>query len=48
MNEIKVVMARVLREFTLEVDPYRPPEHMNDVVMRAKDGIYLKFTRRSI
>lgn len=43
LNEIKVILSRTVTRFRLTVDPKREPEICTDVVMRAKDGIYLHF-----
>ena len=47
MHEIKVAVARVLREFVMQTDPNRPAKHLADVVMRAENGMFLKFKSRA-
>ena len=44
MNDINVVVARVLQHFELSVDEDHPIERLGTMVMRAKHGIklYLK------
>ena len=48
LNEMKVVVCRVLHKFTIEADPKRPAKHVLDAVMRAEDGMYIKFVERNI
>ena len=46
MHEMKVAVARILRRFTLKVDPERPAKHMIQVVMKTEDGMYMSVERR--
>nr|KAG5700597.1 hypothetical protein BaRGS_015393 [Batillaria attramentaria] len=47
MNEIKTMVARIVHRFQLEADPSIDPHPYPDVTLRAKNGIHIKFTRRS-
>ncbi len=44
MNEMKVVIAKTVRCFHITSDPKRVPEPIPRLVLKAYDGIHLKFT----
>lgn len=46
MNEIKTMVARIVHRFHLEADPDIDPYPYPEVVLRAKNGIHIKFTSR--
>ena len=46
MNEMKTVVAGVLRRFQFELDPTKEVRMLPDVVLRAESGIHLHFTKR--
>jgi 6-phosphogluconolactonase (cycloisomerase 2 family) len=46
MDEQKVVIARILRKYTLSLDADFKVEKKISVVMRTKDGMYLKVSGR--
>ncbi|XP_076453382.1 ultra-long-chain fatty acid omega-hydroxylase-like [Babylonia areolata] len=46
MHEIKLVMAKMLRRYTLELDPNHKVEKFESVVMKTKTGIRMKATPR--
>lgn len=46
LHEVKVVVAKILLKYKLEVDKSHPLEIMPEVVLRARDGIKLFFTSR--
>lgn len=48
MHEMKTVLARILRRYTLVEDPERKPERRLSAVMRAKNGIHLKAIPRRL
>ncbi|XP_032884389.1 cytochrome P450 4B1-like [Amblyraja radiata] len=45
MNEMKVAIALILNRFELEVDPSKPPIKVSRLVLRSKNGIYLKIKK---
>ncbi|XP_002740020.1 ultra-long-chain fatty acid omega-hydroxylase-like [Saccoglossus kowalevskii] len=49
MNEIKVVIGRVLHQFELYVDDSCPfPQPKNTLVLKADPGIFIKFKQRKL
>ncbi|XP_072037418.1 uncharacterized protein [Amphiura filiformis] len=44
LNEIKVVMSKMLHRFYIDVDPDRPPIWIQRLVTKTFDGMYLRFT----
>ncbi|XP_072020683.1 cytochrome P450 4A7-like [Amphiura filiformis] len=44
LNEIKVVMCKILHRFYIDVDPDRSPIWIQRLVIRTWDGMYLRFT----
>ncbi|KAK7088100.1 hypothetical protein V1264_022062 [Littorina saxatilis] len=46
MNEIKTMVACIVKRFHIEADPDIDPEPYPEVTLRPKNGIHLKFTRR--
>ncbi|XP_046361407.2 cytochrome P450 4B1-like [Haliotis rufescens] len=46
VNEIKVMLCQVVRRFHIEVDPAKPAVPSPEVVLRAENGLYLKFSGR--
>ena len=46
MNEIKVVIARALLHFSLDVVPNKRPTRKISAVTAPADGLYLKLTPR--
>ncbi|XP_064612111.1 ultra-long-chain fatty acid omega-hydroxylase-like [Liolophura sinensis] len=47
MHEIKVVISRILYRFNLELDPNHKVEKVIELVMRSKNGIWVKAKPRS-
>ncbi|XP_067687365.1 cytochrome P450 4B1-like [Haliotis asinina] len=45
--EIKVMLCQVVRRFHIQVDPEKPVVPFPEVVLRAENGLYLKFSNRS-
>lgn len=45
MNELKVAVALTLLRFELLPDPTRVPVPIQRVVMKSKDGIYLRLKK---
>ena len=46
MNEEKVVIAHILRNFELALDTEKPVRKVSLIVLRPKDGLYLKLKHR--
>ena len=46
MNEEKVVLATILRNFEISLDKMKPVGIKPAVILRPKDGVYLKLKRR--
>ncbi|XP_045171819.2 cytochrome P450 4B1-like isoform X3 [Mercenaria mercenaria] len=46
MNEIKTFIARVVKRYTLRVDPDKEAVPIAEIVTRAKDGVYIHFDQR--
>ena len=46
LNEEKVVLATILRNFELSLDETKPVLKEYLVILRPKDGLYLKLKRR--
>ena len=46
MNEMKATVADVLRHFLIEHDPKKPTRMKPEIVLRAENGIHLKFVKR--
>ena len=44
LNELKTCVALVLKNFTLSLDPEKPAIKMPELVLRTKNGLYLKLT----
>ncbi|CAH1274351.1 CYP4F2 [Branchiostoma lanceolatum] len=44
MNEVKVLLARLIYKFVFEVDPTRPAKKEVLIVMNTKDGMWMKVT----
>ena len=44
MNEMKTVIALILKNFHLEADSSKPTDPCQSVILRAEDGIWLKLT----
>ena len=44
MNELKTCVAIVLKNFELSLDEERPPIKMPELVLRSKNGLYLRLT----
>ena len=42
LNELKIVAAHVLKNFHVELDPERTPRKYVSLVLRSKDGVWLK------
>lgn len=42
MNEMKTCLALLLKKFEFEVDSMRDPDWVAELVLRARDGIWLK------
>eukprot|EP00058_Branchiostoma_floridae_P023900 XP_002609390.1 hypothetical protein BRAFLDRAFT_59660 [Branchiostoma floridae] len=42
LNEEKVILARLLQKFTFDLDPARPVEKDMIVVMKTRDGMWMK------
>ena len=47
MHEMKVVIARVLREFRFSLDVTKEVRFKPELILRAENGIHFHFTRRS-
>lgn len=45
MNEMKVAIALILNRFEVEVDQSKPPIKVSRLVLRSKNGIYLKIKK---
>ncbi len=49
MNEEKVVLALILRNFELSLDETKPSVEMDfKIILRPKNGLYLKFVPRVV
>ena len=48
LKEEKVVLAKILRQFELSPDTSNPPVMMATVIVRAKNGIFLKLKKRNL
>ncbi|XP_066292794.1 cytochrome P450 4F6-like [Branchiostoma lanceolatum] len=44
MNEVKVLLARLIYKFVFEVDPTRPAKKEVLIIMNTKDGMWMKAT----
>ena len=42
------MLAKILRNFDLEVDEANPPVKIADVITRAKNGLMLKIKKRNV
>nr|XP_006813041.1 PREDICTED: leukotriene-B(4) omega-hydroxylase 1-like [Saccoglossus kowalevskii] len=47
MNEMKVAVARTLHRFDLSPVLSRPPQRVNNIVLRSSNGIYVQVTPRN-
>ncbi|CAD5116679.1 DgyrCDS5545 [Dimorphilus gyrociliatus] len=47
MNELKIVISKVLRKFRLETDPEKPSVYKFSIVSKAMNGLYVKLNPRS-
>ena len=48
MNELKTIIARVLRRFVIEVDSTRPTRMSQGLVLTTENGMYLFFKSRKM
>ena len=48
INEMKTILSCILRHFELTLDPDRPPQKNLQVIMRPKNGLYLKLKHRNV
>lgn len=49
MMELKVILVRLLQRFDFEMDPTGPPvKRVYELILKSKDGIWLKAKRRNI
>ena len=48
IHEMKAILSCILRHFELSLDPDRPPQKEFKLIVRPKDGLYLKLKRRNM
>lgn len=44
LTQIKVIIPMIVRNFHLDLDPERPAEPESMLILRSKNGLYLKAT----
>ena len=48
MNEMKAALGTILRHFELTLDPDRLPEKDLQIILRPKNGLFLKLKQRRL
>ena len=48
MNEMKAAVGTILRHFELTSDPEQPPQKDLQIILRPKNGLFLKLKHRNI
>ena len=45
MNEMKATLGTILHHFELTLDPDRPPQKDLQIILRPKNGLFLKLNQ---